>query len=228
MRAHYQNSNGANDTGKAPSAEDKAVFLAEAESWIQASEPQRISRAVKRQTLRGLDRLHAHQRALIEGLARYYRANLRADVAPGLFALIVILSDNDEHGACYLQVARIAEVLGRTPDSIREARARLIKAGVIGMEERGGASNLYWPLVPQCFVGDVSVHWLIEHYSPQPKQKGRPEKPLPLEGGPFSSKPSPVEGEPFPEKPSPSNRRGFRKTLPPRSRKPFPLVLETT
>ncbi len=61
MSAQPNANNGASATNKAkePSAEDKAIFLAEAASWIQASQPQRISKAVKRGTLKGLERLRA-------------------------------------------------------------------------------------------------------------------------------------------------------------------------
>src|SRR5262249_31220846 len=169
----------------------KTFFIAEAKSWIEATKPHRSSIAIGRRELRGIDRLNAYRRAHVEGLARYYRANAQADVAPGLFAVIIELSDNDVYGACFLPVPRLAQLLGSEPNTSRRALRRLVDAGLIGMQERPQSSTLYWPLVPGCFVGHVSVHWLIELYSPPARSRGRPRKaPLVLGEG-FSEKTPP-------------------------------------
>src|SRR5690349_20295642 len=64
--------------------EDPPSFAAEIAAWTQGTKAQRNRGAVPRKELTGLDRLHAHRRALVEGQARYYRAHPRADVSPGL------------------------------------------------------------------------------------------------------------------------------------------------
>jgi hypothetical protein len=195
----------------------KVWFLAVLEDWTTAAKASRDQDATARKALKGNDRLHAHRRAELEGLARYYREHPRADVAPGLFSLIVLLSDNDEYGACYLSISRMAEVLSRTPDSIRDALRRLVAAGIIGTEERRGDSTLCWPLLHTSFGDKPSLHWLVEYYSPR-RELGRPRKnPLPVEGEPISGNPLGVEGEGVSENPSP-----------PPARKPLPLHLETT
>ena len=199
----------------------KARFLAALEDWTTAAKASRDEDAAARKALKGNDRLHAHRRAELEGLARYYREHPRADVAPGLFSLIVLLSDNDEYGACYLSISRMAEVLSRTPDSIRDALRRLAAAGIIGTEERRGDSTLCWPLLHTSFGDKPSLHWLVEHYSPR-REIGRPCKnPLPVEGEPISGKPPGVNREGVSENPSPSNP----KTPPPPPRDDFSLDL---
>ncbi|HET6926874.1 MAG TPA: hypothetical protein VFI48_08485, partial [Hyphomicrobiaceae bacterium] len=67
----------------------KAFHVAEIEDWVRATKAEREQQAIERHDLHGLARMHAHRRALVDGLARYYGAHPRADVAPGLFALIV-------------------------------------------------------------------------------------------------------------------------------------------
>ena len=161
----------------------RARFLAELEDWTTAAKAHRGQDAIDRNALKGLDRLHAHRRAELEGLVRYCRERPRADVTIAIFTLIVLLSDNDEYGACYLSIPRMAEVLSRTTDCIRDGIDRLVGSALIGSEERSGGTTLHWPLAHESFGDKPSLHWLVDHYSPT-RRLGRPSrKPLRPEAG---------------------------------------------
>ena len=180
----------------------------------------RMDRAtLGRMGLKSIDRLHAYQLGHLEGLARFYARHPGADTAPGLISLICLESDNDDYGACYLSIPRMAEVLSRTTDSIREAIDRLAADGIIRVEERSGGSTLHWPVVHPSFVTKVSLQWVVDVYSP-PRTRGRPRK-IALRR----------EGEPFSEKPPGAGPEGFSGTSenpsPPRPKTP-PPALETT
>ncbi len=101
-------------------------------------------------------------------------------MTPGLFALIVVLSDNDEYGACFLLVNRLADLLNREPDNIRKALLRLRADGLIGAEERYRDTKLHWPLIPKCLAGNASIHWLVDYYAPS--RKPGPKPPIVEEG----------------------------------------------
>jgi hypothetical protein len=177
----------------------RARFLSELEEWVEAEKSRRKQVAIPRKGLQGIDRLRAQRNALLEGLAKYYYEHPKADVAPGLYCLIGFLSDNDDYGACYLSVPRMAEVLSRRKDTIRAALGRL--NDMIGCEVRKAKSTLYWPLIPGCLTGDTSMHWILEYYSPI-RQTGRPiQNPVILEGEGVSKTPSPSSPKPPPTPP---------------------------
>jgi hypothetical protein len=205
----------------------KARFIAELVVW--ADKAQRVREAIRREDLAkhpkrpGILRL-AH----LHGTIRYYRAHPKADVAPGLYSLIVILSDNDEFGACYLSVTRMAKIFGRMPDCIREALGRLADERLIGIKDREGETNLIWPLAHPSFAEAASPHWLVDAFAPPSLPRGRPRKPLPLVEEPFSEKPLPLEPEGFSGKPLWLDPEGLKKPLPLEPGKPLPLQLETT
>ena len=198
----------------------KARFLAALDDWTTAAKARRDQDAAARKTLKGNDRLHAHRRAELEGLARYHREHPRADVAPGLFSLIVLLSDNDEYGACYLSIS--------TPGGGCSAEPRTASGMHFADWPRQGSSaprsdvansTLCWPLLHASFGDKPSLHWLVEYYSPR-RELGRPRKnPLSIEGGPISGNPQGVEGEGVSENPSASSP----KTSPPPPRDDFSL-----
>jgi hypothetical protein len=146
--------------------------------WSKAEQAKRNQEALDRR-LPEEDRLRVHRLAHLEGLSRYYRTHPLAEVAPGLFSVIVMLSDNED-GACYLSLARIAKLLSRSIDSIRGARRRLVEEGIIGFEVRAedGETNLYWPLAHPSFLEDASPLWVINALAPA-RKGGRPRNPLP-------------------------------------------------
>ena len=168
----------------------KARFLAELEDWTTAAKAHREQDAIDRKALKALDRLHAHRRAELEGVVRYCRQHPHADATIATFTLIVLLSDNDEYGACYLSIPRMAELLSRTKDCIRDCIDRLVESALIGSKERSGGTTLHWPLVHESFGDKPSLPWLVDHYSPT-RRLGRPnKKPLRPEAEGFSGDPS--------------------------------------
>ena len=53
----------------------KTLHVAEITKWAQATRQQRKKDALRRNALRGLERLRARDRALVEGMALIYRAH---------------------------------------------------------------------------------------------------------------------------------------------------------
>src|SRR5262245_9077806 len=88
---------------------------------------------------------------------RYVRSMLSASAPPGASACT--RAGHDPQGAPPVGGGR----------SDRHARASAVEHAVLA-------------LVPRCFVGDASLHWLIEYYSPPPRSRGRPRNP-PLGAG---------------------------------------------
>jgi len=157
----------------------KTRFIAELTAWTDKA--QRVRDAIRREDLaRHPERAGVLRLAHLHGIARYYRAHATADVSPGLYSLVVLLSDNDQHGACYLSIARMAKIFGRTATTIRVALKRIGDEGLIGIEDRGkeGETKLIWPLAHPSFAEAASPLWLVDVFSPQPRGRGRPRNPL--------------------------------------------------
>jgi hypothetical protein len=104
-------------------------------------------------------RMDAQRKALILALVEYYRNHERADVAPGVLAIITILSDNDR-GCATISQPTLARMLGRSESSIRDAQKRLKDDGLIIMGRGRFAGTS--PVIPR-FVADHYNHvaWMV-------------------------------------------------------------------
>lgn len=120
-------------------------------------------------------RMDAQRKGLILALVEYYRNHERADVAPGVLAIITILSDN-EKGCATISQPTLARMLGRSESSIRDAQKRLKDDGLIttGRGRFAGTS----PVIPR-FVAEHYNHvaWMVGALS-------EADKPLNLAGPP--------------------------------------------
>jgi hypothetical protein len=117
---------------------------------------------LSRENLAAMDwkrRMDAQRKALLLALSEYYHKHERADVAPGVLAIITILSDN-EKGCATISQPSLALFLGRSESSIRDAQKRLKDDGLITMTRGRFAGSS--PVIPS-FVADQYNHvtWLI-------------------------------------------------------------------
>jgi hypothetical protein len=120
-------------------------------------------------------RMDAQRKALILALVEYYRKHERADVAPGVLAIITILSDNDR-GCATVSQPTLAKMLGRSESSIRDAQKRLKDDGLIttGRGRFAGTS----PVIPRFVAAHYNhVAWMVGALS-------EADKPLNLAGPP--------------------------------------------
>lgn len=152
------------------------------EEYVEAIHLWRQTRAtaevLSREELGAMDwkrRMDAQRKALILALVEYYRNHERADVAPGVLAIITILSDNDR-GCATVSQPTLARMLGRSESSIRDAQKRLKDDGLIttGRGRFAGTS----PVIPR-FVAEHYNHvaWMVGALS-------EADKPLNLAGPP--------------------------------------------
>jgi biotin operon repressor len=106
------------------------------------------------------ERMDAQRKGLILALVEYYRNHERADVAPGVLAVITIMSDNDK-GSAPISQHTLAKLFGRSRSSIAEAQDRLKKDGLIIGGGRGRYSQPS-PVIPRAVTtGYNHVTWLI-------------------------------------------------------------------
>lgn len=137
-----------------------------------------LSDVLSREELGAMDwkrRTDAQRKGLMLALVAYYRKHERADVAPGVLAIITILSDN-ERGCATVSQPSLARMLGRSESSIRDAQKRLKDDGLIttGRGRFAGTS----PVIPR-FVAEHYNHvaWMVGALS-------QADKPLNLAGPP--------------------------------------------
>jgi hypothetical protein len=161
---------------------DRGNVPAVREDYEQAIRLWRQTRAtaevLSREEIGAMDwkrRMDAQRKALILALVEYYRNHERADVAPGVLAIITILSDN-ERGQATISQPTLARMLGRSESSIRDAQKRLKDDGLIttGRGRFAGTS----PVIPR-FVAEHYNHvaWMVGVLA-------EPDKPLNLAGPP--------------------------------------------
>lgn len=105
-------------------------------------------------------RMDVQRKGLVLALTEYYRKHERADVAPGVLALITILSDN-ENGSAPISQHTLATLFGRSRSSIADAQNRLKKDGLIMSGGRGRYSQPS-PVIPRAVASGYNhVVWTI-------------------------------------------------------------------
>jgi hypothetical protein len=105
------------------------------------------------------ERMDAQRKALILALAQYYRNHERADVAPGVLAIITILSDN-ERGCATISQPTLAKLFGRSESSIRDAQKRLKDDSLITMTRGRFAGST--PVIPRIVTQHYNhVTWIV-------------------------------------------------------------------
>lgn len=153
-----------------PVAKDE--YIAAIHGWI-AEKRDALSRE-EIGKMEAFDRVDAHRKAYLIGLSQYYRDNPRADVAPGVFAIVTFLSDN-EAGVCTVAQANIGKVLGRSRTAIAEASARLTKSGLIEVTPKRAISS---PVIPRAVTASYNhLAWLIEALAADVPSKGHDDVP---------------------------------------------------
>lgn len=140
----------------------------------------RIEEALTRQQLgglTGLDRLFTLRNAALDGLHQLYLTNPGADVTPGLFALICIMSDNSQ-GCCSMSVSRMAQFLNRDRRNVGKAIDRLERDGCIkidrqrsrdndGGERAAGKAPLAWPIINPVYAEHRDpITWVLDAHAP--------------------------------------------------------------
>jgi hypothetical protein len=115
--------------------------------------------------LAGINRLDVLRKGLLLNLSEYYAANTRADVAPGVLAVITILSDNDR-GMCTFGQVAIGKLLCRSRTAIADAVGRLKAAKLV--DSTNGRADAY-PVLPRLVAAHYNhTIWLAEALKPVP------------------------------------------------------------
>ena len=114
------------------------------------------------------DRVDAHRKAYLLGLAQYYRAHPRADVVMGVYAIVMFMSDNDK-GVCTMGQAKIAQILNRSRQTVVQAMQKLQDAGLVHAEMGKAQSH---PSIPRT-VTDQYNHlvWALDAIITAPKEE---------------------------------------------------------
>jgi hypothetical protein len=108
----------------------------------------------------GFARIDAQRKALIIGLAHYYRQHERSDVAPGVAVVLTLLSDNDK-GSASISQRTLSKLFNRSVSSIADAQKRLKEDGLIVMG-RGRYAATY-PVIPRTVTKSYNhMTWLVE------------------------------------------------------------------
>lgn len=150
----------------------KDEYIAAIHGWIDDKQDA-ISRA-ELGAMRAFSRVDAQRKAYLIGICQYYRNNIRADVAPGVLAIITFLSDN-EAGACTVGHAMMGQILGRSRTAIAEASSRLAKAGLIETSPKRALSS---PIIPRVVTAGYNhLAWLIEALAEHVPSKGHDHVP---------------------------------------------------
>ena len=140
-------------------ADNRDEFQGAIDHWINA---RNAADALSREeigAMNGFQRLDAQRKALIIGLAQYFRKHERSDVAPGVAVVMTLLSDNED-GCSHISQETLAKLFGRFPSSIREAQKRLKDDGLIVMGRgRYAASH---PVIPRAVTASYNhLTWLV-------------------------------------------------------------------
>lgn len=118
------------------------------------------------------DRIDAQRKALILGLAHYYRTHERADVAPGVAVILTLLSDNDK-GCASISQPTLAKLFGRSLSSIGDAQRRLKDDGII-VTGRGRYAATY-PVIPRAVTHSYNhLTWLVSAICEQDETSNLP------------------------------------------------------
>lgn len=107
-----------------------------------------------------LARLDVQRKTIVVQMSRYYKLHRTADVAPGVFAIITLLTDND-NGVCTMSEPALAELFGRSESAIHEARKRL-KTDRMIETTRGRYAGSY-PVIPRAISESYNhLVWTVE------------------------------------------------------------------
>lgn len=135
-------------------AEYVSAIHAFCESMAETVPPQEFGR------MSMLARLDVQRKTIAIQLSRYYRIHKTADVAPGVFAIITLLTDNDA-GVATISEAALGELFGRSENAIHEARKRLRADGMI-QSTRGRYAGSH-PIIPRAIAQSYNhLAWSIE------------------------------------------------------------------
>lgn len=146
-------------------------------SWVGQ---RRIDEALTRHqlgALTGLDRLVTLRNATLDGLHQFYVTNPMADAAPGVFAVVCLLSDNSD-GCCTVSSERLAQFLNRTGRRIREAIDRLEADGCVKTLRRPGATAMVWPVINPVYAQHRDpLTWVLDAHAPTSRHVARTAAP---------------------------------------------------
>jgi hypothetical protein len=136
---------------------------------------QRLDQAMKREELAQLEGVQRHlalSKSLIPNVIRLCRREKRADTRMAVLVLITLLSDNN-NGMCVLTIKRMAELLSRSENSVRDSVNSLEGAGLISVNRTvGGLPNSYWPNVPAVVATmNPAMVWFVDALSKKPVRK---------------------------------------------------------
>lgn len=140
-------------------------------------------------SMQGFDRVDAQRKAFLLGMAAFFRDNPRADVALGVYSIIMFMSDN-KRGMCSMSQGRMAEILNRNRQTISDAMRRLRESGLI-LSENGKAGAT--PIIPRAVSENYNhVVWLMDAIATCPPQPTGPKQIEPAHssrqvGGPVNS-----------------------------------------
>ena len=101
------------NNGTHPQAKErdrKVIFLDALTIWVQDRRDDERLQREQFAALDGLGRLCAQRQSLLDNLAQFYSTHSNADAAPGVLAVITMMSDNRD-GCCTLSADRIARFL---------------------------------------------------------------------------------------------------------------------
>ena len=141
-----------------PGSVAKAEYVEAIGAWIE-DRADCLSR-VEIGAMDAFDRIDAQRKSLILNLAHYYRKHPRSDVAPGVAAVITLMSDNDK-GAATISQQRMADLFGRSRAAIAEAQARLRDDGII-VTSRGRTAGSH-PVIPRAVTKTYNhMAWMLD------------------------------------------------------------------
>jgi len=192
-----------------PRAARRAELVAAITAWVQATKEARLTKSLSREELGALDRadrLRVLRVSRLEQLIRKTRNNATEDCLEAVIELVTATCDN-ALGASYLSTARIAEVVGRHVNSIRNAIDRGVETGRLRRECRPGASDYVWPVVSAELSGAQA--WDFIAALSTERKPGRPAKHPQSKGvGVFDSE----------KAPQPDGMAGFETGSPPHAK----------
>ena len=95
-------------------------------------------------------------------------------MTPALCVVLTALSDND-YGAGFISIKRLAEMLGRERRAVTYALARAVGDGLLRVEDRPGDTKMYWPAL-FADLAEAKIFDLVDALSSKPAERGRPLK----------------------------------------------------
>ena len=116
--------------------------------------------------LDGAGRLIFQRQVAIEGICRLMRERPRADCTVAVYLIVVTYCDNNT-GRTTISMPRLASLLARHEDNIRNAIATLVDVGLIGVEAPPGRPRRYWPISHRALANRMgSITWFLDALAP--------------------------------------------------------------